>query len=219
MPRSILVSSASPTEGKSTTVSNLANVFAEAGSRVTLVDGDLRRPNLHRIFGLDRERGGLTSMLVGKQELNGLGVQQTSQDNLVLLSSGPLPPRPADLLGSSRMKELVGHYVAYRKLVSPSPSTLLPKHRFRLYAVCARYPHNLSGQVPWQKQQAGVYHCRWGTDVVRVTVAGAEVGAAPVAPGAAASEVADIFLSSSHASTISGRSVRERMERRMGARA
>jgi len=107
--RSILVSSASPTEGKSTTVSNLANVFAEAGSRVTLVDGDLRRPNLHRIFGLDRERGGLTSMLVGKQELNGLGVQQTSQDNLVLLSSGPLPPRPADLLGSSRMKELVGH--------------------------------------------------------------------------------------------------------------
>src|SRR4051812_25045858 len=70
------------------------------------------------------------------------------------------------------MKELVGHYVAYRKLVSPSPSELLPEDHFRLYAVCARFPHNLSGQVPWQEQQAGVYHCQWGTDVVQVIVAG-----------------------------------------------
>ena len=54
------------------------------------------------------------------------------------------------------MKELVGHYVAYRKLVSPSPSGLLPEERFRLYAMCARFPHNLSGQVPWQERQAGV---------------------------------------------------------------
>jgi hypothetical protein len=70
------------------------------------------------------------------------------------------------------MKELVGDYVAYRKLVSPSPSGLLPEERFRLYAVCARFPHNLSGQVPWQERQAGVYECVWGTDVVRVIVAG-----------------------------------------------
>jgi hypothetical protein len=70
------------------------------------------------------------------------------------------------------IRELVGHYVAYRKLVSPSPSELLPENRFRLYAVCARFPHNLSAQVPWQERQAGVYDCRWGTDVVRVVVAG-----------------------------------------------
>src|SRR5439155_7903433 len=70
------------------------------------------------------------------------------------------------------MKELLGHYVAYRKLVSPSPSELLPEEQFRLYAVCARFPHNLAGQVPWQERQAGVYHCRWGLDVVRVIVAG-----------------------------------------------
>ena len=70
------------------------------------------------------------------------------------------------------MKELVGHDVAYRKLVSPSPSELLPEDRFRLYAVSARFPHNLSGQVPWQERQAGVYDCRWGTDTVRVVVAG-----------------------------------------------
>jgi hypothetical protein len=70
------------------------------------------------------------------------------------------------------MKDLVGHYVAYRKLVSASPSELLSEDRFRLYAVCARFPHNLSGQVPWQELQAGVYDCHWGTDVVRVVVAG-----------------------------------------------
>jgi hypothetical protein len=70
------------------------------------------------------------------------------------------------------VRELVGHYVAYRKLVSPSPSDLLPEDHFRLYAVCARFPHNLSGQVPWQEQQAGVYDCRWALDSVRVVVAG-----------------------------------------------
>ena len=70
------------------------------------------------------------------------------------------------------MKELVGHYVAYRKLVSPSPSELLPEDLFQLYAVCARFPHNLAGQVPWQERQAGVYDCQWGLDVVRVIVAG-----------------------------------------------
>jgi hypothetical protein len=70
------------------------------------------------------------------------------------------------------MKELIGSNVAYRKLVSPSPSELVPEDQFGLYAVCARFPHNLSGQVPWQKVQAGVYDCRWGTDTIRVVVAG-----------------------------------------------
>src|SRR5580698_2348050 len=70
------------------------------------------------------------------------------------------------------MKELIGHYVAYRKLVSAKPSELLPEEAFRLYAVCARFPQNLSGQVPWQEQQAGVYNCRWGTDEIRVIAAG-----------------------------------------------
>jgi hypothetical protein len=70
------------------------------------------------------------------------------------------------------MKELVGADVAYRKLVSPSPSELLPEDQFGLYAVCARFPHNLSGQVPWQRVQAGVYDCRWGTDTIRVVVVG-----------------------------------------------
>jgi hypothetical protein len=70
------------------------------------------------------------------------------------------------------MKELVGHYVAYRKLVSRSPSELLSEQEFGLYAVVARHPHNLSGQVPWQMVQPGVYDYRWGTDTIRVIVAG-----------------------------------------------
>jgi hypothetical protein len=70
------------------------------------------------------------------------------------------------------MKELTGADVAYRKLVSPSPSELLPDDQFGLYAVAARFPHNLSGQVPWQRVRAGVYDCRWGTDTIRVVVAG-----------------------------------------------
>ncbi len=70
------------------------------------------------------------------------------------------------------MKELVGADVAYRKLVSRSPSDLLPADQFGLYAATARFPHNLSQQVPWQKVQAGVYDCRWGTDTIRVVVAG-----------------------------------------------
>jgi hypothetical protein len=77
-----------------------------------------------------------------------------------------------EALDSWAMKELVGHYVAYRKLASPSPSELLPEEHFRLYAVCARFPENLSGRVPWQEQHAGVYNCLWGTDEVRVIVAG-----------------------------------------------
>jgi hypothetical protein len=70
------------------------------------------------------------------------------------------------------MKELVSHSVAYRKLVSPSPSELLPEDQSGLYAVTARFPRQLAGQVPWQSVQAGVYACQWGTDTIRVLVAG-----------------------------------------------
>src|SRR5262249_14372432 len=94
------------------------------------------------------------------------GLEDLALHNLITFKSH------REALDAWAMKELLGHYVAYRKLVSPSPSELLPESRFRLYAVCARFPHNLSGQVPWQQRQAGVYDCRWGTDEVRVVVAG-----------------------------------------------
>ena len=94
------------------------------------------------------------------------GLDGLAEHNLITFKSHH------EALDAWAMKELVGHYVAYRKLVSLSPSRLWPEDRFRLYAVCARFPHNLSVQVPWQQRQAGVYDCGWGTDVVRVVVAG-----------------------------------------------
>jgi hypothetical protein len=94
------------------------------------------------------------------------GLDDLAEHNLISFKSH------RETLDAWAMKELVGHYVAYRKLASPSPSRLRAEDQFRLYAVCARSPHNLSGQVPWQRRQAGVYDCRWGTDVVRVVVAG-----------------------------------------------
>ncbi len=93
------------------------------------------------------------------------GLEGLAAHNLITFKSH------REALDDWAVKELVGHYVAYRKLASPSPSGLLPEEDFRLYAVCARFPHNLSRQVPWQRRQAGVYDCRWGTDVVRVAVA------------------------------------------------
>jgi hypothetical protein len=94
------------------------------------------------------------------------GLDTLAEHNLITFKSHH------EALDGWAMRELIGHYVAYRKLVSSTPSDLLPEDRFRLYAVAARFPQNLSNQVPWQRQQAGVYDCRWGLDVVRVVVAG-----------------------------------------------
>jgi hypothetical protein len=77
-----------------------------------------------------------------------------------------------EALDAWAMKELIGHSVAYRKLVSRAPSKLLPEDHFGLYAVCARFPQQLSGQVPWQPVQTGVYDCAWDTDTIWVLIAG-----------------------------------------------
>jgi hypothetical protein len=69
------------------------------------------------------------------------------------------------------VKELVAQYVAYRKVVSPSPRELLPEDQFRLFAVCAIGPRKLRRQVPWRQPEPGVYDYRWGPDTVRVVVA------------------------------------------------
>ncbi len=101
----LLVTSTAPNEGKSTTLANLAVTMAQAEQRVLVVDCDLRRPSLHSIFGMPNERG-LTSALLEQGE-GPLPIQETSVPGLQLLPSGPLPPRPADLLGSRRMGVLI----------------------------------------------------------------------------------------------------------------
>lgn len=101
----LLITSTAPNEGKSTTLANLAVTMAQAEQRVLVVDCDLRRPSLHSIFGMPNEWG-LTSALLEQGE-GPLPIQETSVPGLQLLPSGPLPPRPADLLGSRRMGALI----------------------------------------------------------------------------------------------------------------
>jgi non-specific protein-tyrosine kinase len=101
--RTLLVTSAGPGEGKSTTAANLASVIAQTGQRVILVDTDLRRPTLHRIFNLPNHVG-LTTALLSEGTVS---LQPTAIENLHVLTSGPIPPNPSELLGSQRMRTLV----------------------------------------------------------------------------------------------------------------
>lgn len=106
--RTLLVTSSGPEEGKSTIVANLAAVMAQAGSRVIVVDADLRRPLMSKLFLLDGQRGGVTNALMGDQDapLDGY-LQATEVEGLRVLTSGSCPPNPSELLGSDRMKQLI----------------------------------------------------------------------------------------------------------------
>lgn len=114
-PRSIVVTSPLPRDGKTTTASNLARVIAEGGKAVTLVDGDLRHAGLRRVFDLQSEEG-LTNLLVGGQ-LNGAIPLPDSRANLGLLAAGPLPLHPADLLNSERMRIVLAHLLQHSDVV------------------------------------------------------------------------------------------------------
>ena len=102
----IVVTSPQPTEGKSTTAANLAVVIAQAGLRVILVDTDLRRPVLHRIFDLPNDWG-LTGSLFGEYLGPKDALFPTAVDNLFVVTSGPLPPNPSEILGSQRMESFI----------------------------------------------------------------------------------------------------------------
>lgn len=103
--RSIIVTSSSPGEGKSTTVANLAVVFAQQGKSVLLIDGDMRKPTVHYTFNHSNTFG-LTNVLTRQKELMD-SVISTDEKNLYVLPSGPVPPNPAELLASKAMKELM----------------------------------------------------------------------------------------------------------------
>lgn len=102
--RTLLATSTAPDEGKTTTIANLAVTMAQAEQRVILVDCDLRRPSLHTLFGVPNTAG-LTSLML--EETDSIPVQKTEVPGLLLLTSGPLPPRPADILGSKRMEAVI----------------------------------------------------------------------------------------------------------------
>lgn len=108
-PKVILVTSAVPQEGKTTVSANSALVLAQRGGRVLLVDADLRRPGIDRIFGF-RSPAGLSTLISGAQKFEEVAIPFADCPNLTILPAGPIPPQPAELLGSSVMKDYIARW-------------------------------------------------------------------------------------------------------------
>lgn len=104
--RTILITSAIPGEGKTTTASNLAAVFAQAGHATILVDVDMRKPGLHKLFDIPNTLG-LTQLLRSDETSVRDVAQKTEQENLTVITTGPLPPNPAELIRSARMRTVI----------------------------------------------------------------------------------------------------------------
>ncbi|WP_369793230.1 CpsD/CapB family tyrosine-protein kinase, partial [Halobacillus sp. BBL2006] len=119
----MLVTSASPSEGKSITTANTAVVFAQQGKKVLLVDADLRKPTIHYTFRTDNTYG-LSNYLVSERPLSDL-VRESHIDNLDLLPCGPIPPNPSELLGSKKMKKFINEaHQKYDMIIFDTPPVL-----------------------------------------------------------------------------------------------
>lgn len=101
----MIVTSSGPSEGKSSTVANFAVVYAQQGKSVLLIDADLRKPTVHYTFRLDNLRG-LSNVLVGEIDLR-TAINRTDVENLDVMSCGPIPPNPAELLASRKMEAVL----------------------------------------------------------------------------------------------------------------
>ena len=118
--KKLLITSANQSEGKSTTAVNLAAALAQSGYKVLIIDCDMRKPKLHKFFGVDYVHG-LSRFLVGQESLNETLVH-TEIKNLDLMPAGVIPPNPSELLGSNRMKvflDKVEEYYNYIILDTP----------------------------------------------------------------------------------------------------
>jgi len=123
--RSLVVTSAIPREGKSTTTANLAITLARAGVSVLLVEGDLRRPRMGRYLNVPQEALGLSDLLVGRAVLDQV-VGRYGEDGPYILPAGSTPPNPSELLGSSAMAELMGELTTRFNIVLIDAPPLLP---------------------------------------------------------------------------------------------
>ena len=107
-PKSLLITSSLPSEGKTTTATNTAISLAQTGARVLLIDADMRRPRLHSIFGLENNTG-LSSLLASELTDQNVtdAIRHDEKNKLYLMTSGPIPPNPAELIGSEQMASLL----------------------------------------------------------------------------------------------------------------
>ncbi|MFZ5998204.1 MAG: GumC family protein [Nitrospirota bacterium] len=121
-PKRILVTSMSPEEGKTTTSINLAMAIAQSEYKVLLIDADLRKPRLHKVFGLNNTKG-LSTYLAGASDMS--ITQKGPLSGLSVITSGPIPPNPSELLGSNRMNELLTALSGqYDMIICDSPPLL-----------------------------------------------------------------------------------------------
>lgn len=111
----IMVASAQTGEGRTTTVSNLAVTYAQENKKVLLIDMNLRKPDLHSMFQLSNSMG-LTNILVNQYDWNEV-VQETDIPHLYIITSGPQPPNPSDMLGSQKMKSLLMEWKEYYDVI------------------------------------------------------------------------------------------------------
>lgn len=123
-PKKILITSALPKEGKSTTSANIAAVLAQRGGRVIIIDADLRRPSLHHIFSVQNQTG-LSNVLAGGTSFGEAIIHCDQVPNLDILTAGPLSPQPSELLSSTAMTDLLANCaVEYDHVVIDSPPLL-----------------------------------------------------------------------------------------------
>ncbi|WP_308447260.1 CpsD/CapB family tyrosine-protein kinase [Desulforamulus aquiferis] len=113
--KTILLTSSGPGEGKSVTTANLAVAFAQSGKSVIIVDTDMRKPTQYKLWGLENMVG-LTNLLIGDEEVEKI-LQPTPMDNLRVLTTGPIPPNPAEMLGSQRMSSMIKKLTGYADII------------------------------------------------------------------------------------------------------
>jgi capsular exopolysaccharide synthesis family protein len=119
----LMVSSAGPGEGKTTTITNLAVTYAQSERKVVLIDADMRKPTAHHTFSLSN-RWGLSSVMSQQCSIEEV-TQMTDIPNLDVITSGPIPPNPAEMLGSKRMSALIEQLrLAYDIVLIDTPPLL-----------------------------------------------------------------------------------------------
>jgi capsular exopolysaccharide synthesis family protein len=120
--RAMVITSPSPQEGKTTTAINLAIAMAEAGGKVLVVDTDMRRPRLHRSFGVPNQLG-MSTVILGDSKLED-AIKRTDVPNLDVLTCGPIPPNPSELLHTKRFAQVIEDCKArYDRVILDSPPT------------------------------------------------------------------------------------------------
>jgi capsular exopolysaccharide synthesis family protein len=122
--KSIVVTSSIPSEGKSSTISNLAIAMADTGAKVLLVDCDFRKPKMHKYFSIEGAVG-LTNLLVGQVKQNDV-IQRWGRKHLDLLPAGQVPPNPSELLGSEAMKKFLAKAEKDYDVILIDSAPLLP---------------------------------------------------------------------------------------------